>query len=126
MSKKCKISIRDISIIVELKRTETAKKIWDILPFHSKISTWGKEIYFDCEVQVSLEEESKSIINYGEIVFWPSGSCIAIGYGKTPISIDDEIRLADRCNVWGISNSNLNFLNYCSDGDIVLIEKINV
>ena len=126
MSKKCKISIRDISIIVELKRTETAKKIWDILPFHSKISTWGKEIYFDCEVQVSLEEESKSIINYGEIVFWPSGSCIAIGYGKTPISIDDEIRLADRCNVWGISNSNLNFLDYCSDGDIVLIEKINV
>tara|TARA_B100000524_G_scaffold307397_1_gene182922 strand:+ start:458 stop:838 length:381 start_codon:yes stop_codon:yes gene_type:complete len=126
MSKKCKISIKNISIIVELKKTETAKKIWDILPFQSKINFWGKEIYFNCEIQVSLEKESKSVINYGEIVFWPSGSCIAIGYGKTPISIDDEIRLADRCNVWGISNSNLNLLNYCSDGDTILIEKINV
>ena len=82
-------------------------------------------MYSNCNVQVSHEEESKSVIEYGEIVFWPSEKCVAIGYGKTPISISEEIRLADKCNVWGIASSNLNQLDSRIDGDDVFIEKVD-
>lgn len=125
MSKKCKITIKDIEIIVELLDTETSKKIWDKLPYQSTLKKWGKEIYFDIDVNASLEKNSKNIINSGEIVFWPSGRCIAIGYGQTPLSISDEIRLADNCNVWGFSDSDLNNLDYLNDDDEVFITKEN-
>ena len=125
MYKKCKITIKDIEIIVELLDTNTSKKIWDELPCQSTLKKWGKEIYFDIDVNASLEKNSKNIITSGEIVFWPAGRCIAIGYGQTPLSINNEIRLADYCNVWGLSDSDLNNLDHLNDDDEVFITKEN-
>ena len=124
MFKKCKISIKEIDIIVYLNEKKTAVAIWDELPLRSFIKFWGKEIYFSCNINVELDKDSKSVIKYGEIVFWPRGNCIAIGYGQTPMSIHNEIRLADKCNIWGYSKSNLHQLDLCSDNDSILIEKI--
>ena len=123
MSNKCKITIKDIEIIIKLLDTKTSQKIWDKLPYQSTIKKWGKEIYFEIDVNADLERNSKKIITSGEIVFWPAGKCIAIGYGRTPLSIGNEIRLADNCNVWGITNSDLNNLDYLNDEEEIFITK---
>ena len=107
MQKKCKICIKNYEIIVDLNNTETAKKIWDNLPINSNINVWGEEIYFYVSVSAELESDAKEVINFGEIVYWSAGKAIAIGFGKTPISVGNEIRLADKCNVWGKTNFDL-------------------
>ena len=51
------------------------------------------------------------------------GKAIAIGFGKTPISVENEIRLADKCNVWGTTSFNLKKLKDVVLGCEVLVEK---
>ena len=123
MQKKCKICIKNYEIIVNLNDTETAEKIWDSLPINSKINVWGEEIYFYVSVSADLANDAKDVINLGEIVYWSAGKAIAIGFGKTPISQGNEIRLADKCNVWGKTNFDLKKLVNINSGCDVLVEK---
>ena len=123
MQKKCKICIKNYEIIVDLNDTETAEKIWDSLPINSKINVWGEEIYFYVSVSADLANDANAVINLGEIVYWSAGKAIAIGFGKTPISQGNEIRLADKCNVWGKTNFDLKKLVNINSGCDVLVEK---
>ena len=123
MQKKCKICIKNYEIIVDLNDTETAEKIWDSLPINSKINVWGEEIYFYVSVSADIANDAKAVINLGEIVYWSAGKAIAIGFGKTPISQGNEIRLADKCNVWGKTNFDLKKLVNINSGCDVLVEK---
>ena len=80
-------------LILELRETLTADIIYNSLPLKSKIQKWGEEFFFETGLNVELENNAKSVVNIGEIAFWNDGSAIAIGYGKTPISKGNEIRL---------------------------------
>ena len=122
--KKCKITIDKIIFEVVLFNSLTANKIWNSLPLSSNIKTWGKEIYFYTDVVANKEPNAKSIIEFGEIAYWPTGKAIAIGFGKTPISQKDEIRLADDCNIWGETKFDLKKLENITEGKPIKIEKI--
>ena len=122
--KKCKITIDKIIFEVVLFNSPTANKIWNSLPISSDIKTWGKEIYFYTDVVANKEPNAKSIIEFGEIAYWPTGKAIAIGFGKTPISQKDEIRLADDCNIWGETKFDLKKLENITEGKPIKIEKI--
>ena len=80
-------------LVFELRDTLTADIIYNSLPLKSKIQKWGEEIYFETGLSIELEKNAKSVVNIGEIAFWNSGSAIAIGYRKIPISNGNEIRL---------------------------------
>tara|TARA_B100001057_G_scaffold222692_1_gene223070 strand:+ start:837 stop:1211 length:375 start_codon:yes stop_codon:yes gene_type:complete len=123
MQKKCKICIKNFEIIVDLKHTHTAEKIWDALPIKSKINVWGDEIYFYTSISSDQEQDAKEVINLGEIVYWSAGKAIAIGFGKTPISRGNEIRLADKCNVWGTTSFDLKKLKDTPTNSEISIEK---
>ena len=110
-------------IIIKLRSTPTANVIKSILPCKSIIQTWGEEIYFEIPIHkdLSLDNTAKDVINLGEIAYWIEGKCIAIGYGRTPISHNNEIRLAAKTNIWGDAKLNIKKLKNVKDGDEVII-----
>ena len=110
-------------INIKLRSTKTASAIKNILPFKSIVKTWGEEIYFEIPIEedLDLENDAKDIINVGEIAYWIEGKCIAIGYGKTPVSKGNEIKLAARTNIWGDALLNIKKLNKIKDGDEIVV-----
>tara|TARA_B100000029_G_C16983698_1_gene744652 strand:- start:73 stop:453 length:381 start_codon:yes stop_codon:yes gene_type:complete len=123
MQRKCKICIKNFEINVTLTSTSTAQKIWENLPIVSNANVWGEEVYFYVSVSSKREHDAREVVNFGDIAFWPSGKAIAIGFGRTPVSKGDEIRLADKCNIWGKTDFDLKKLIEIKSGEKVVIEK---
>jgi hypothetical protein len=120
-----RISVGDIALDVETLPTPTADKILAALPFTGSAMTWGDEIYFSTPVSGDLEAEARIVVEAGEIAFWPDGDAIAIGFGPTPISQGDEIRLASPCNIWAQAVDNVTKLVAAAPGDPITVEVID-
>ena len=120
---KVQITLGKVVLVAELLDTPTAKAIEQSLPFASKAQTWGEEVYFETPVQAELEVDAKDVVEAGELAFWVEGSCIAIGFGPTPISQGNEIRLAARTNIWARALDDVSQLKAVKPGDFIFIEK---
>jgi hypothetical protein len=59
----------------------------------------------------------------GDLAYWPPGHAIAIGYGRTPASRGDEIRLASPCNVWGRALGDVKQLKAVRAGTEIRVER---
>ena len=123
--KKIKIKFSNNFIIVELNNSDTAKKIYASCPIKSTTNKWGNEIYFETAIKVKKDKTAKDIINLGEIAYWVEGTSIAIGFGPTPISKADEIRLVTKANIFGKTKSNLSSLGMVNSGEIVIVERMD-
>ena len=122
--KKIILKFKDRELILILRDTRTAELIYNALPFTSTVKKWGEEIYFETPVNVELENNARAVVEFGEIAFWNGGSAIAIGYGKTPISKDNEIRLISPCNIWADSNFEKSYIEQINENETVEIEKL--
>ena len=100
MSANISIIIGNESVSAELNDSKTAEQILSKLPIESVFSTWGDEIYFPIPVKMG-SENSKDIVELGEIAYWPPGNAFCIFYGATPASTEDEIRPASAVNPLG-------------------------
>ena len=122
-----KIIVSDVTLNCKLRKNKTANEIFKLLPLKSSINTWGDEIYFEIpKINVNIEDNAKDIVKLGEIAFWIEGNSIAIGFGRTPISKLNEIRLAARVNIWADAEypEQLKLLSKISNGhDISIIIK---
>ena len=121
--KKIILKFNNKELILKLRNTQTAELIYNALPFRSKVNRWGEEIYFDTPLNIDLDTNARSVIEYGEIAFWSAGSAIAIGYGKTPASLGDEIRLISPANVWADCEFEKEYIHSIKEGETVSVEK---
>jgi hypothetical protein len=103
MAREVLIEAGDVKIRARLLDTPTADQIWQSLPIVANARTWGQEVYFKAPVSSRPEPGARDVVRAGEIVFWPDGDAIAIGYGPTPVSRRGEIRLVSPCNVWAMA-----------------------
>ena len=116
------ITVGDIVIRVNVLDTPTAAAIVAACPINSIAHTWGDEVYFSTPVSVVREADATAVVQAGELAYWPDGKAIAIGFGPTPISQSEEIRLASPCNIWGRALDDVKALSVVSDGVNVTVE----
>ena len=123
--RKIKITAGSVELPAELLDTPTADAIWAALPITSSANTWGDEVYFSVPVDLPREADAKDVVEAGELAFWVEGSSIAIGFGATPISRGDEIRLAARTNIWGRALADVRQLRVVRSGDPISVLRVD-
>lgn len=105
----------------ESKSPLTISAIRKCLPIKSVVNRWGDEIYFETPVKLTVEENSKEVVEEGDVAFWIPGKAICIFFGKTPIS-DDKIRPASAVNVFGKIKEGLEQLKDIKSGTKVVVQ----
>ncbi|MFQ5618435.1 MAG: cyclophilin-like fold protein [Rhodospirillales bacterium] len=123
--RRLRMTIGSVEITAEVFDTPTGDAIYGSLPFTSTARTWGEEVYFPAPVAVAREAGAKAVVEAGELAFWVEGDSIAIGFGPTPISEGDEIRLAAPTNIWGRAVDDVRALNAVRDGDSIRVERVD-
>ncbi|MCS6877757.1 MAG: cyclophilin-like fold protein [Geminicoccaceae bacterium] len=116
-----RLEIGSVVLTADLFDTPTARAIARAVPFESRASTWGEEVYFAVPVQAALEADARDVVEPGELAFWVEGRSIAIAFGRTPVSRGNECRLVAPVNVWGRAREDVRALRAVRPGDRIRV-----
>ncbi len=122
MSGKIRITAGRVRMEAGLNNSETAALIRENLPLKGRVNTWGEEIYF--EIPLAAEhEDAVSVVEEGDIAYWPEGKSFCIFFGKTPLSTPAEIRPASPVNPVGKLLGDPKAWKAVSPGTEIILEQ---
>jgi hypothetical protein len=108
----------------ELNDCPTSQAILKALPIRANGNRLEGEIYFTIPIKAQVEKDnSRDVLEAGELGYWPTGSAFCIFFGKTPVSKGTEIRAASEVNILGKIIGDVSTLWDVADGAEVMIEK---
>lgn len=103
------------------KCPKTIKALLSSLPIESIVNLWGDEIYFSVPFSVE-EENSKDVVEVGDVAYWPEEPSLCIFFGPTPISpSSDVIKPYSPVNVIGKIIGDVKILRRIRDGERVRV-----
>ena len=90
------------SVAAELtdENPETVKALVEALPITGRANLWGDEIYFSIPVDAPMEN-TKTVVELGDLAYWPPGNAFCIFFGQTPMSSPGRIVPASAVNIIG-------------------------
>jgi len=106
----------------ELNESKTAALLFDKLPISGIVNTWGDEIYFPIPVEAKAENAA-TLVEEGDLAYWPEGSCFCIFFGPTPASKGSEIRPASPVNLLGRLKGDPKLWKIVEPGSTIRLEK---
>jgi uncharacterized protein len=117
------ITADDVSATAVLNDTDTADAIWKALPIEARANTWGDEIYFAIPVHLD-EDDAQEVVEMGDLGYRPPGHAFCIFFGRTPMSLGNEIRPASPVNVFGKVEGDATAFTRVSSGARVRLERV--
>ena len=114
-------------VIVELieKNPNTRDAFLAAVPFEARANLWGKEVYFSTPVKLG-QENSQSVVQIGDVGYWPPGNAMCLFFGPTPVSPSpDKIMPASPVNVFGQIIKGLDILEKVKDGEKIIVEEVD-
>ncbi len=119
-----RITVGDIQLDAQLNDSETARKIYELLPLNCSFNTWGDEIYFAIPLEMG-PEDPRETVSLNELGYWPPGHAFCIFYGLTPASRDgSEIRPASPVNIIGRVLDDATVLKSASGAHNIAVEAV--
>lgn len=122
-SNKVKLNFENVTIYISLNDSRTAHAILGCLPFESKASIWGDEIYFETPIKTKLQA-GVTLVKKGDVGYWPTGGALCLFFGPTPISKGERIVPASAVDIIGKIEGKLSALKNISDGEEVRCEAV--
>jgi hypothetical protein len=120
-----RITVGDTAIDAVCRDTPTGRAVVEACPFTAEANVWGEEVFFSAPIDAEDEAEQKQVVDPGEIAYWVQGGAIAIGFGPTPASTGDEIRLVAPTNIWADAEDDVRALKNAKAGDPVWVETLS-
>lgn len=117
------IKTKKVSMQAELNDSAISKMLYEKLPVRAHVNTWGDEIYFPVPVKAA-NENGVSVVQIGDIAYWPPSNCFCIFFGKTPVSTPTEIRPASEVTILGKLLGNPEDWKVANDSEEITIEKV--
>ena len=121
---KIKIKVSGIAVVADLYNTETARRIYEILPTKGIVNRWGYEIYFSIPINLK-SENGKEEVETGDVAYWPPGKAFCIFFSKTPVSTNEKPKAASPVNVFGKIRNGLHTFKNVKDGETIVLETVN-
>jgi len=87
--------------LAEFFDTDCVKAIYSISPIEANLNTWVDEFYFYIPLEYPLDDTATLKVKAGDIGYWPPGKAIAIFFGSTPASVDENPVPASEVNIIG-------------------------
>ena len=110
-------------LIANLRESETADRIWAVLPIEGAASRWGDAVDIDVDLEIDRDVTAAQIVPPGTCCFWCEGRRIVLPFGPTPISLSGESRLVAPANPFADCDRDVSALAAIAEGDAVTIVR---